>query len=53
MRLSPGDLNQCVRGNYKTRFGGGQNLTTVEGKASVYQVYPVGRTAGEGKAAIF
>ena len=48
-----GDSNQSVRGSYKTRFWGVQNLTVVKGKASVYQVYPVSRTAGEGRAEIF
>ena len=38
-----GDVSQSVRGNYKTRFWGGQNLTVVEGNASVYQVNPVSR----------
>ena len=36
-----GDVRQSVRGNYKTRFWGGQNLTAVEGNASVYQVNPI------------
>ena len=36
-----GDVRQSVRGNYQTRFWGGQNLTAVEGNASVYQVNPV------------
>ena len=36
-----------MRGNYNTRFGGGQNLTAVEGNASVYQVYAVSRTTSE------
>ena len=36
-----GDVNQSVRGYYKTRFRGGQNLTAVEGNESVYQVHPV------------
>ena len=30
------DVSQSVRGNYKTRFWGRQNLTAVEGNASVY-----------------
>ena len=34
-----GDPGQYVRGNYKTRFWGGQNLTAVEGNASVYSLY--------------
>ena len=38
-----GDVRQSVRGNYKTCFWGGQNLTAVEGNASVYQVNPVSR----------
>ena len=34
-----GDVSQSVRGNYSnTRFLGGQNLTTVAGNSSVYQV---------------
>ena len=33
-----GDFSQSVRGNYKTRFWGGQNLTAVEGNVSFYQV---------------
>ena len=45
-----GDVSQSVRGNYKTRFWGGRNLTTVEGNASVYQVNPVSRITGEGRA---
>ena len=45
-----GDVSQSVRENYKTRFSGGQNLTAVEGNASVYQVYPVTRITGEGRA---
>ena len=48
MQLVPGstegDVGQSVRGNYKTRFRGGQNLTAVEGNASAYQVYPLSRT---------
>ena len=28
-----GDVRQSVRGNYKTRFWGGHNLTAVEGTA--------------------
>ena len=42
-----------MRGNYRTRFRGGQTLTAVEGNASVYQVYPVSRIAGEGGAVFF
>ena len=45
-----GDVCQSVRGNYKTRFFGGQNLTAVEGNASVYQVNPVSPISGEGRA---
>ena len=45
-----GDVRQSVRGNYKTRFRGEQNLTAVGGKASVYQVNPVSRISGEGRA---
>ena len=41
-----GDVRQSVRGNYKTRFRGGQYLTAVEGNASVYQVNPVSRMSG-------
>ena len=44
------DVCQSVRGNCKKRFGGGQNLIAVEGNASVYQVNPVSRKAGEGRA---
>ena len=32
------DFSQSVRGNYKTRFWGGQNLTAVKGNVSFYQV---------------
>ena len=28
-------LNQFVRGNYKTRFRGGRNLTAMEGRATL------------------
>ena len=45
-----GDVNQSVRVNYETRVWGVQNLTAVEGNASVYQVYPVCRITGEGRA---
>ena len=45
-----GDVSQPVRGNYKTRFWGGQNLTAVEGNASVYHVNPLSRITGEGRA---
>ena len=31
-----GDVSQSVRGNHKNHFRGGQNLTAVEGNASVY-----------------
>ena len=31
-----GDVSQSVRGNYKTRFRSGQNLTAAEGNSSVY-----------------
>ena len=30
------DVSQSVRGNYKTRFWGGQNLTAVEGNVSFF-----------------
>ena len=39
-RVNRGVAIQSVRANYKTRLGGGRNLTAVEGNASVYQVYP-------------
>ena len=39
-----------MRGNHKTGFRGGQNLTAVEGNGSVYQVNPVSRISGEGRA---
>ena len=39
-----------MRGNYETRSCGGQNLTAVEGNASVYQLNPVSRVSGEGLA---
>ena len=45
-----GYVSQSVRGNYQTRFCGGQNLTAVEGNVSVYQVNPVSRITGEGGA---
>ena len=38
-----GDVRQSVRGNCKTCSWGRQNLTAVEGNASVYQVNPVSR----------
>ena len=43
-----------MRGNYKilNPFLKGHNLTAVEGNASVYQVYPVSRITGEGRADI-
>ena len=37
------DLSQSVRGNYKSRFWGGQNLTAVKGNVSFYQVNLVSR----------
>ena len=43
-----GDFSQSVRGNYKTRVRGGQDLTAVEGNVSFYQVNPVSRITGEG-----
>ena len=45
-----GDVSQSVRGNYKTRSRGRQNLTAVEGSASVYQVNPVSRTTSKERA---
>ena len=39
-----------MRGNYKKPFLRGQNLTVVDGKAPVYQVYPVCRITGEGRS---
>ena len=45
-----GDVSQSVRGNYKTRFWGGPNLTAMKGNVSVYQVNPVSRITGEGRA---
>ena len=47
-----GDARKSVRGNCKARFWGGQNLTAVEGNASVYQVNPVGRITGEGRVEV-
>ena len=44
------DVRQSVRGNYETRFWGRQNMTAVEGNVSVYQVNPVSRITGEGRA---
>ena len=38
-----GGVNQSVRGSYEARFWGGQNLTAVEGSASVYQVLRISR----------
>ena len=48
-----GDVSQSVRENRKNRFGGGQNLTDVEGNASVYQVNFVSRITGKGGGAEF
>ena len=50
-----GDFSQSVRWNYKARFWGGQNLTAVEGNASVYQsqVNTVSRVTGEGTAEVW
>ena len=49
-----GDFSQSVRGNYKTRFWGGQNLTAVEGNVSFfYHVNLVSRVTGEGGGAEF
>ena len=45
-----GDASQYVRGNYKTRFLGEQNMTAVEGNVFVYQVNPESRITGEGGA---
>ena len=45
-----GDVSQSVRGNCKTRFSGGQNLTAVEENPSVYIVNPASRTTGEESA---
>ena len=45
-----GDVSQFVHEKYKTRFRGGQNLTAVEGNASVYPVYPVSHIIGKGRA---
>ena len=45
-------INLCAE-TIKPVSKGGQNLTAVEGEASVYQVYPVRRTTGEGGAEIF
>ena len=39
-----------MRGNYKTRFRGEQNLTAVEENASVFQVNTVSRINIEGRA---
>ena len=41
-----------LRENNKPRFWGGQDLTALEGNASVYQVYPVSRITREGRAEI-
>ena len=48
-----GDLSPSVRGNYKTRFWGGQTLTAVEGNASVCQVNSVNRIIGERRAEVW
>ena len=45
-----GDVRHSMRGKYKTRFWGGQNLTAVKGNASIYQANPVRRITGEGRA---
>ena len=48
-----GDVRQFVRGNYQTRFRGGQNVTAVVGNASIYQVNAVSlenTVTGEGRA---
>ena len=47
-----GDFSQSVRGNYKTRFWRGQNVTAVEGNVSFYQVNPVGWITGDGRGGI-
>ena len=47
------DVSQSVRGNYKTRFLKGPNLTAVEGTVSVYHVNPVSRKTGEGGAELW
>ena len=39
-----------MRGNYKTRLRGGQNLTAVKGNASVNKMNPVSRATGKGRA---
>ena len=44
------DYSQSVRGNYRTHFSGGHNLTAVEGNASVSQVNPASRLTAEGRA---
>ena len=47
-------FSQSVRGNYKTRFWGGQNLTAVKGNVSFfYQVNLGSRNSGEGGGAEF
>ena len=44
----------CARKLFvKSASGGGQNLTAVEGNASAYQVHPVSRITGEGRAELF
>ena len=45
-----GDVSPSVRGNCKTHLLRGQNLTAVEGNASVYQGHPVSHITGEGRA---
>ena len=45
-----GDVDQSVRGNYKNPFLRDQNLTAVEGNASVHQVYPVSSTTSKERA---
>ena len=42
-----------MRINFKSRIRGGQNLTAVEGNASFYEVNPVSRITGEGRAECF
>ena len=41
-----GDVRQSVRGNHKTSFSAGQNLTAVVGNASVHQVNTVSVSPG-------
>ena len=47
------ESSQSVRGNYATRFWGGQNLTAVKGSVSFYQVNLVSRITGKGGGAEF